>query len=81
MLFFLDTLSLKQYNINVNKIRKLVNNMKQYQVYVFNWNTGEKIDTFIERFPSVDELKKFMDTELHTYDEQYSNLHYIFADA
>ena len=81
MLFFLDTLSPKQYNINVNKIRKLVNNMKEYQVDVYNVNTGEKIDTFIELFPSVNELREFMDTELHTYDEQYLKLHYDFAEA
>ena len=33
MLFFLDTLSPKQYNINVNKIRKLVNIMMKYTIY------------------------------------------------
>lgn len=55
--------------------------MKDYQVDVYNVNTGEKIDTFIGGFPSVNELRKFMDIELHSYNEQYFNLHYIFAEA
>ena len=55
--------------------------MKDYQVDVFNIYTGEKLDTFIGTFPSVDELRKFMDIELHNYNEQYINLHYTFAEA
>ena len=55
--------------------------MKEYRVDVYNVNTGEKIDTFIELFPSVNELREFMDTELHTYDEQYLKLYYDFAEA
>lgn len=55
--------------------------MKEYQVDVFNINTGEKIDTFVELFPSPEQLREFMETELDTYREPYSNLHYIFAEA
>lgn len=55
--------------------------MKEYQVDVYNINTGEIIDTFIELFPSVDELREFMDTELHTYSESYLKLHYNIAEV
>lgn len=55
--------------------------MKNYQVDVYNVNTGEKIDTFIGGFSSVNELRKIMDIELLNYNEQYFNLHYIFAEA
>lgn len=55
--------------------------MKEYQIDVFNINTGEKIDTFISEFSSVDELKDFMDIELHNYNEPYFNLNYIFSEA
>lgn len=55
--------------------------MRQYQVDVYNINTGEIIDTFIEGFPSVDELREFMDIELHNYSESYLKLHYNFAEV
>ena len=48
MLFFLDTLSLKQYNINVNKIRKLVNNMSDKELLQTIQNDIKNIDECIE---------------------------------
>ena len=55
--------------------------MKEYQIDVYNVNTGEKIDTFIGEFQSVSELKEFMDNELHNYDKPYFNLNYNFSEA
>ena len=80
MLFFLDTKQHKHYNMNINKIRKLVNNMKEYQVDVYNINTDEIIDTFIAEFQNVAELRKFMDIELHNYTESYLKLYYYFSE-
>ena len=55
--------------------------MKEYQIDVYNVNTGEKIDTFIAEFESVYELKEFMNIELHNYTESYLKLHYYFAEV
>ena len=55
--------------------------MKEYQVDVYNVNTGKIIDTFIAEFTSVYELREFMDSELHNYNESYLNLHYHFTEA
>lgn len=55
--------------------------MKEYKVDVYNINTGEVIDTFIGSFPTVNELKEFMDSEVHNYNESYIKLHYYFAEA
>ena len=44
--------------------------MKEYQVDVYNVYTGKIIDTFIGEFQSVDELRDFIDSELHNYREQ-----------
>ena len=48
MLFFLDTISPKQYNINVNKIRKLVNNMSDKELLQTIQNDIKNIDKCIE---------------------------------
>ena len=45
--------------------------MKEYTINVYNANTLETIDTFIREFQSVDELRDFMDSELHNYNEPY----------
>ena len=63
------------------KKRKLVNNMKEYTITVYNVNTGKIIDTFIGEFQSVDELRDFMDSELHNYNEPYLKLHYSFSEV
>ena len=55
--------------------------MKEYQVDVYNVNTAKIIDTFIAEFSSVDELREFMDNELHNYNESYLKLHYHFTEA
>ena len=55
--------------------------MKEYQVDVYNVNTGKIIDIFIGEFSSVDELRDFMDSELHNYNEPYLKLHYSFSEA
>ena len=55
--------------------------MKEYQVNVTNVYTGKIIDTFIGEFSSVDELREFMDSELHNYNEPYLKLHYSFSEA
>ena len=52
--------------------------MKEYQVDVYNVYTGKIIDTFIGEFSSVNELREFMDSELHNYNEPYLKLHYSF---
>ena len=54
--------------------------MKEYQVDVYNVYTGKIIDTFIGEFQSVDELREFMDSELHNYNEPYLKLHYHFTE-
>ena len=69
------------YVIICIEIRKLVNNMKEYQVDVYNVNTGKIIDTFIAEFTSVYELREFMDSELHNYNDSYLELHYHFTEA
>ena len=56
--------------------RKLVNNMKEYTIKVYNVNTLETVDTFVAEFENVTELCDFMDTELHNYNEKYTNLDY-----
>ena len=56
--------------------RKLVNNMKEYTINVYNVNTLETIDTFIAEFENVTDLSDFMDTELHNYKEKYTDLDY-----
>ena len=58
-----------------------MNNMKEYTITVYNVNTGKIIDTFIGEFQSVDELRDFMDSELHNYNEPYLKLHYSFSEA
>ena len=55
--------------------------MKEYTITVYNVNTLETIDTFIAEFTSVYELREFMDSELHNYNESYLNLHYHFTEA
>ena len=55
--------------------------MKEYTITVYNVNTGKIIDTFIGEFQTVDELRGFMDSELHNYNEPYLKLHYSFSEA
>ena len=55
--------------------------MKEYTITVYNFNTGKIIDTFIAEFPSIHELREFMDSELHNYNESYLNLHYSFSEG
>ena len=55
--------------------------MKEYTITVYNVNTGKIIDTFIGEFTSVDELREFMESELHTYNESYLKLHYHFTEG
>ena len=50
--------------------------MEEYKIDVYNVNTGEIIDTFLADFTTVDELRNFMDNELHSYNEPYFKLHY-----
>ena len=50
--------------------------MKEYTINVYNVNTLETIDTFVAEFENVTDLCKFMDTELHNYNEKYTNLDY-----
>ena len=61
--------------------RELVNNMKEYTITVYDVNTDIIIDIFIGEFSSVDELREFMDSELHNYNEPYLKLHYSFSEA
>ena len=56
--------------------RKLVNNMKEYTITVYNVNTLETVDTFIAEFENVRDLSDFMEEELHNYNEKYTNLDY-----
>ena len=55
--------------------------MKEYDIQVYNINTGEVIYAFMAEFSSVNELKKFMDSELHNYNDSYLHLHYYFSRA
>ena len=50
--------------------------MKEYTINIYNVNTLETIDTFVAEFENVTDLCKFMDTELHNYNEKYTNLDY-----
>ena len=50
--------------------------MKEYTITVYNVNTLETIDTFIAEFENVGDLCEFMESELHNYDDRYSNLDY-----
>ena len=50
--------------------------MKEYTITVYNVNTLETIDTFVAVFENVTDLCEFMDTELHNYNEKYTNLDY-----
>ena len=50
--------------------------MKEYTINVYNVNTLETIDTFVAEFENVTDLSEFMDTELHNYNEKYTNLDY-----
>ena len=50
--------------------------MKEYTINVYNVNTLETIDTFIAEFENVTDLCEFMDSELHNYNEKYTNLDY-----
>ena len=52
--------------------------MKEYTINVYNVNTLETIDTFEAEFENVGDLCDFMDTELHNYDDKYTNLNYSF---
>ena len=54
--------------------------MKEYTITVYDVNTDIVIDTFIGEFTSVYELKDFMDSELHNYNEPYLKLHYSFTE-
>ena len=53
--------------------------MKEYTINVYNVNTLETIDTFVAEFENVTDLCDFMDTELHNYDDKYTNLDYKIA--
>ena len=53
--------------------------MKEYHVEVYNINTGDIIDDFIGEFQSINELREFMNNEIHNYSESYLNLHYNFC--
>ena len=52
--------------------------MKEFTISVYNVNTLEILDEFIAEFETVNELREFMDNELHNYSEQYTNLDYQF---
>ena len=54
--------------------------MKEYTITVYDVNTDIVIDIFIAEFTSVDELREFMDSELHNYNEPYLKLHYHFTE-
>ena len=55
--------------------------MKEYTITVYDVNTDIVIDIFIGEFSSVDELRDFMDIELHNYNEPYLKLHYHFTEG
>ena len=50
--------------------------MKEYTIKVYNVNTLETVDTFVAEFENVTDLCDFMETELHNYDDKYTNLDY-----
>ena len=50
--------------------------MKEYTINVYNVNTLETIDTFVAEFENVTDLCEFMESELHNYNEKYTNLDY-----
>ena len=50
--------------------------MKEYTINVYNVNTLETVDTFVAEFENVTDLCEFMGTELHNYNEKYTNLDY-----
>ena len=52
--------------------------MKEFTISVFNVNTLETLDEFIAEFETDNELREFMDNELHNYSENYTNLDYQF---
>ena len=53
--------------------------MKEYTINVYNVNTLETVDTFVAEFENVCDLIDFMNTELHNYDDRYTNLHYRYT--
>ena len=53
--------------------------MKEYTINVYNVNTLETVDTFVAEFENVGDLCDFMDTELHNYDDKYTNLNYRYT--
>ena len=53
--------------------------MKEYTINVYNVNTLETIDTFVAEFENVTDLCEFMNTELHNYDDKYTNLNYRYT--
>ena len=55
--------------------------MKEYTITVYDVNTDIVIDIFIGEFQSVDDLRDFMDSELHNYNEAYLKLHYSFSEG
>ena len=71
----MTTLFIKQWL----KKRKGITNMKEYTITVYNVNTLETIDTFVAEFENVTELCEFMESELHNYDDKYTNLDYKIA--
>ena len=54
--------------------------MKEYTITVYDEKTDIVIDIFIGEFQSVDELRDFMDSEIHNYNEPYLKLHYHFTE-
>ena len=59
--------------------KKVVSNMKEYTITVYNVNTLETIDTFVAEFENVGDLCEFMESELHNYDDRYMNLNYRYT--
>ena len=53
--------------------------MKEYTINVYNVNTGKIIDTFVAEFENLYDLSDFMDTQLHNYDDSYTNLNYKYT--
>ena len=78
ILILIDTLPRKLYNISVNKIRKLVNTMKECTVFVINKKTGEQVDEFVTDYINDKQLEEFMSDEIHNYDISYNNLLYFY---
>lgn len=65
----------------IEKALKEKQKMEEYQIDVYNVSTAEIIDTFFADFTTVDELRNFMDNELHNYNEPYYKLNYTFNEA